>query len=1668
MLVDPKYGFEEKISFCPQFVFYGGRCTRDGSRVLLKTPIDEIASPRIHAWLNHELDISTRIPVHGILRPLESVTTELGPALALEYFGGRPVTLRLGEALDIPTALSICAHSARVLSLIHECGFLHGALCPTAIWANESATEVRIGEFGQACRLTNGERGAHGHWPVFPDRWPFMSPEQTGRTRYPLDGRSDLYSLGMVLYRMVTGRMPWEAADAPGWIHAHLAQEPAPPQLHDPSIPGPISDLIMCLLSKHPAQRIHSATQLADELEESKYRFVERSWERYVGVDAWTPNYELIGRDRIWGRSVELSRLEKGFLLARAGSKEITIVEGDSGLGKSTLIKDFLSRISTTEALSFCGKCQLFQETVPFSGIVEALKDLINRLMLSGPQHAMEWKTYISASMGILGQPLVSLLPELAWISGVSDEVAATEPVEARNRLELSLYALFDCLALRAGCLVLFFDDVQWMDGDSLRFLQSSVSKLRGNILLLAAIRAGEIMNTESNEALSAEFLKAGWNVSEFRLEPLDCQTVAMFLADVFSDTPDSMLLLAKTLHDKTGGNPLFIKELLRFCLDSGFIRSKSHMAGWRIDLEPIRAMKVTDTVAEFLAGRVNSIFHGEREALSAAACIGNSFESQRLRFLLQSMEKEEENQDPESWLDSALRSGMLITTQKNQPSATGYGSSPRIFSFSHDRIRQACYDASPSKKLAEWHGKLCDLYLSEHEINGDMQVFFEAVGQANLSQAHDASSPRRGLAELNRDAGRLSLENGSFSTAQIFFKFGLAHLSEEMRDQWADAYLLSLELHLGLAESALKNGDYREMECALSEIEFHARERTDKAALYEIRIFYLIAQNRKIEAVLLAQSCLSQLGVKLPKRPGKIHGIFGLVGSIIALRRRPIEALSEGPVMDDPEALAAIRILRSIYSVSYLSMPEMFPLLVFKTITLSLRYGNSSFSSTTFAAYGIILAGLMGKYEEALRFGQLSLNLQKTSGISTSEAKIVMAVYAFIMPWKKPLKELLPFLRDGFNSGIALGDLEFAGYCNNIYAQIGLHSGRGLAGLHRDIQEFQEFNRRAGHLRALAMLELYSEYNSALTNGDGVKTLPPEPQFCLQQMSLGSANEEKNMSYLYFLLKCIHCHLFEDYGKALEFAGEARMRSAAHFGYFVTAVLTFHESLLLLGNKTLLRFGDRARIRSNAKKMKKWALHAPENFRHKFELMQAEYYRRTGRLEKAIAHFESAVACAQASDYTNEEALALELYARFHIARGRVRLGLSLLRDAHQAYLRWGANAKAKQLEIRFSYLFLVPAQSKEKISVSVSPASSESLDVISILKASQAISSERNLSRLSEQVLRVVVEYAAVRYGCLILERKDGTRWIESQHGPQKGSSPEGSLHLERQSHFPATVINYVAETGKTLAFDAGIDPLFLKDPCFRTRKPKSMLCMPLVHQGKSQGVLYLENDLTESAYSTERQWILSLIANQAAISIANSNYHALKLESQQAKINPHFLFNALSSIANLASSDPTMTETAIVKLSNLYRYILTSSEEKTVTLKQELEIVKTYLMLEKLRFGAKLSFSIDAEEDGESIELPGMLIQPIVENSIRHGISPKLDPGMVIVTTRLESGQCHISVEDDGDMSGMGKPGTGFGLRSVRERLELAYPGNHSIEIRKSPGFRVDIWIPAGPSA
>ena len=779
-------------------------------------------------------------------------------------------------------------------------------------------------------------------------------------------------------------------------------------------------------------------------------------------------------------------------------------------------------------------------------------------------------------------------------------------------------------------------------------------------------------------------------------------------------------------------------------------------------------------------------------------------------------------------------------------------------------------------------------------------------MNQLNTGAAFIAErSEKTALAQLNLIAGRKAKLSTAYAAAVSYLATGLAAL-----DGWQRRYSLALALHEEAAEAAYLNGNFEQMSAWLTAIQQNATGLLDMVKAHEIQIQAHIAQDRPVEAVNTALKILAQLDINIPQQPKQYEVALALWQTRFALAGRKIDELVDGPTMSDPTQLAAMRILTSVISPASFFSPQLFVLISLKALNLSLKYGNVDASAYAYGTYGQILCGIVGDIDQGYQFGQLALKLLAKFNAKKLEAKVLMLVNDFVVHWQAHVRETLaPFLQ-AYQSGLETGDLEFAARSAMVYGYHSYFLGQELVPLERDLSNYTAAIRELKQTKFIYMNERFRQATlNLLGQSEDPCRLVGEAYDEDELLPLHLKSNDRNAIFNVYFHKALLCYLFGDYAAAAENLANAESHLETTTGLLYGTLFPFYDSLIKLAICTsasqLKKIRLLRRVRINQRKTKRWARHAPMNQRHKFYLVEAERHRVVGHPSKAIAAYDRAIALAEKHEYINEAALACELAAKFCLTQGRTKFAQVYLTDAYYRYARWGAKAKVEHLEKMYPQLLAVilapkdtslrspatldPHESTWEASsadstVTVTSLLPEVLDFAAVLKASQILSGEIRIEQLFAKLMAVAIENAGAEKGVLMLPQNK--TWVIQAKVTRDSSRPETvhvedllqAIPLENSSDVvPTMLINYVGRTQEPLASaNASREELFAADPYIAQQQPKSVLCTPILHQGKLVGILYLENNLVAGAFTRDRLKVLELLMTQAAISLENAHLY------------------------------------------------------------------------------------------------------------------------------------------------------------------------------------------------
>ena len=1334
-----------------------------------------------------------------------------------------------------------------------------------------------------------------------------------------IDYRTDFYSLGVTFFELLTGKLPFESNDKMELVHCHIARAAEFPASNKQlEIPAMLKNVVLKLMGKNAEERYQSALGLKYDLE----RCLEQWKTKGEITEFKLGERDLCDRftipEKLYGREKEVQTLLNSFdrvanpLLEESpptplskGGVEMMLVAGFSGIGKTAVINEVHKPIVKQRGYFIKGKFDQFNRNIPFSAFLQAFRDLMGQLLGESDAELANWQEKILKALGASGQVIIDVIPELERIIGKQPPVPELSGSAAQNRFNLLFGKFVQVFTTKEHPLVIFLDDLQWADSASLNLLKLLMEDSEaGYLLVLGAYRDNEVFPAHPLMLTLDEMTKQGANIDTLTLAPLDEVDITRLVADTLRCSVEVAIPLSELIYQKTQGNPFFTTQFLQGLYEDGWISFEAEARYWQCDLRQVRQLTLTDDVVAFMVGRLQKLPSATQEVLKLAACIGNQFD---LATLAMVCEGSQEEVAVNLW--PALQEGFVIPEsetykffQSEQSENNRVEGVVVNYRFLHDRVQQAAYSLIPQDRKQITHYRIGQLLLQKISPEDREERIFELVAQLNYGMTLMTEQTECDeLAELNLIACGKARAATAYQAGCKYASTGLSLLGE---NAWQRQYEMSLAFHDFAAELASLCGDFEAMEKFIETVITQARSLSDQINVYRIKILTKVSDNQPTEAIAIAKQILQQLSVTFPKTPtekdtqNSITEIEKLIGD------RKIADLVNQPMMTDREKIGIMQIANSILSAIHIADPLLLPLVVCLSVKLSIQYGNTLTSAYAYAYYGAISCTLLKDVETGVKFGQLAIQIVSKLDEKVIKSQVFCITVFSVWHRKFHTKETLSLMREGYTAAEEVGQLESVGYSAHNFCLNAFWCGQPLVTLEQDTRAYcnrlvklnQSITANYSRIHWQPILNLLgvTEHPSILS-GEALQESKLVPLLISAHDLLGL--------FMFYSYKLMLCYLFGDIESAQNSAIELKQYLMAGSGTVGEPAFYFYDSLI-----TIAAFGSQLQelsekfeqVEQNQVQLQQyWAHHAPMNYQHKVDLVEAEKCRVLGNTTEAIEFYDRAIAGAKENEYIQEEALANELAAKFYLDWGKEKISASYMQEAYYCYARWGAKAKTDHLEQTYPQLLAPIFQASEPQPYSSSSTTSSKttltsttsyLDLTSAIKASQALSEEIELNTLLSKLMHIVLENAGADAGTLILE-SSGSWEIAAKF--EHGQCDLSIIPLEQTDNLPISIINTVKRTQKTMLINnIKQDKTFSTDPYLIQQPPKSLCCTPIINQGKLIGILYLENRLTTEAFTPDRIEILKLFTAQAAISIENARlYQRLEnynhtLEQQVAK--------------------------------------------------------------------------------------------------------------------------------------------------------------------------------------
>ncbi|MBD2077109.1 AAA family ATPase [Phormidium sp. FACHB-592] len=1489
-----------KIYESSNSLVYRGIRMQDEQAIVIKLLKQNYPSPQELTRYTQEYAITRALNVEGVVKAYSQQEYQRTLVILLEDFGGESLEQWMQRRSDfrpmhLATFLRLAIDITNILGGIHAAGIIHKDINPGNIVLNPDTGVVKIIDFGIATRF-NRTNPTFKSLHALEGTLAYLSPEQTGRMNRLLDYRTDFYSLGVTFYELLTGQLPFTTTDILELVHCHIAKPPVPPCELNAAIPKAISDIILKLIAKNAEDRYQNAWGIKADLEICLRQVTETGKIDNIQLGLQDVSEQLHIPQKLYGREAEIAALlatfEKvagnGEELPNPSSSTMMLVSGYSGVGKSALVQELHKPITVKHGYFVSGKFDQLQRNIPYSAITHALQKLVQQLLGEPEEQLQQWRSSLLATLGINGQLIVDVIPEVELIIGKQPPVPEVGAIEAQNRFNRVFQQFIRVFCSKEHPLVIFLDDLQWIDSATLRLIELMLLDKQTHFLfLIGAYRKHEVTSTHPLVLTLERLRQQGAVLQELVLAPLTLEPLAHLVAETLHQDADSARPLAELVLRKTEGNPFFIGEFLRLLYGENLLSFNTECLSWQWNINQIQALNITDNVVELLLSRLRKLPKVTQQMLQLAACIGAEFNLETLAIVCQ--------QSPKTVFQDLLA---VIQAELIQPlSELDKDLLVQEYKFLHDRVQQAAYALIDEAQKQVVHLQIGRNLLEKTLSEQLSERLFEIVDHLNYGiELVTDQAKRDEIAKLNLLAGQKAKAAIAYKVAKNYLTAGKAWLAAS---SWQTNYELTLNLYSETAEIAYLCGEFEDVEQWAEAVLRAALTVLDTVKVYEVKIQTSIAQSQLLEAINTALQILRQLGINFPETPSQSDVELELDAIASRLGEKPIRDLSNLPEMIEPDKLEAVRILSRITTVAQIAAPNLMPLFASKQVSLSIQYGNAFSSPVAYANFGLVLCGMVDNIESGYEFGQLALRLLSQPHTHALKARTVTIVNNFIIHWKEHARKLLQSFLEGYQSGLETGDLEFAGYCAHCYCFQSYAVGKELAELERKMTTHGEAIRQIKQEIALTWNQIYQQ---AVLNLLGRSVNPSHligeaynEEIGLPQHQI--ANDGFAIFNLYFN-KLSLCYLFYEYAQAVENSDLAENYLIQMTATFAKALYYFYDSLARLA--TYPESSDQVqseilkKVAVNQETMKHWAHYAPMNYLHKYYLAEAEKARVLGQLFEAEEFYEQAIHGARDNEYLQEEALAYELAAKFYLSRGREKFAQTYMKEARYCYERWGATAKVKDLETRYPQFFpqsldVAYTPIRTTAGTTTSDTSHIAFDLTAVMKASQAISSEIELDQLLHSLMQILIENAGAQTGCLLLENAGG--WVieaacELEEG-KNGCATRVLQSIPTTNCLPESIIQYVIRTHETVLLNNAIrEGNFTNEPYIQHNQTQSLLCLPLLNQSKLVGVLYLENQLATGVFTPERLQVLNLLSTQAAIAIENAKLYS-KLQASESRM-------------------------------------------------------------------------------------------------------------------------------------------------------------------------------------
>ncbi|MGE3919593.1 MAG: AAA family ATPase [Gammaproteobacteria bacterium] len=1491
MISLPGYKIKEQLYEGENSILLRAIREKDGLPVIIKLLKKEYPSPDEIVRFKREFQITQDIQREDIIKVYDFEKNQNSYAIVLEDFGGLSLAEQLKmRRLGLKIFLQMAVRIVDIIEYIHSHTVIHKDINPSNIIWNPSTDTVKLIDFGISTTIPR-ESPEISNPNLLEGTLAYISPEQTGRMNRGIDYRTDFYSLGVSFYQMLVGNLPFESNDVMELVHAHIAKVPTSPHHVMQEIPEAVSNIIMKLMAKNAEDRYQSGHGLRSDLQNclTQLELTGKIEPFPLGQHDMPERFQI--PEKLYGREEEVKTLLNAFDTVMEAPSKLLLVAGYSGIGKSSIIHEVQKPIVEKRGFFITGKFDQYQQNIPYAAFIQAFDQLVRQLLTEGQTVIEQWKKILLSVLGPNAGVITELIPSVEWILGPQDKPSQLGPTETSNRFNLVLFNFIQAIATPSHPLVVFLDDLQWADPSSLQVLHILlVHPEMHNLLVIGAYRDNEVDQAHILNLALEDLKKARVQFETIKVPPLPKNEVIHLIADTLLTSPEDVQTLADLCYEKTQGNPFFLNQLLLSLYKNKLIKLNDTHERWIWDIDQVKKIGVTDNVVDLMVEKIKNLNENTQNVLQIAACIGHRF---NLKILASVLNKSITDTAADLW--EALQEGLILPEDEsykfvlqNEESTVGQSSGGVVYyRFLHDRVQQATYSLISGEHKEEIHFKIGTLLLETTPQNKVKEFIFDIVNQLNAGSRFITEKNKIWqLIRLNYQAGERAKDSTALKAAMNYLKIAHDLLPSSC---WQEQYELSFNILFIYVQTLFGNAEYDEAEKVIRELLKNVKNPIDESKIRFMQVTQYTFTRKMEEATNCGLLGLRSLGIKLKNNPSTLSVIIQILIVKWKLRNLSIPSLVERPLITDEKIKATLLLLNELRANAiFQNKQNLFVITCIKSFLLALKHGISAETASSYAGFALLLSHALGDLKNSTALAKTAELINSKLNDMKFKSQVIFFGCISTFPEQNAWQTMLESLKRTIETGLQTGSL--------MWVALACHYGPNFDAetpqqyVINELKKYLSICQTSNSAHALDGANISLGYRMNLVGETASRTSLSYEGFD-ENECINRLEEDKFYSAFtaFYIRKVVVCYTYDAYEEAYVWYLKAKKTIMTLGGVPYLSECSFYILLTLAANystlKGIKKFQAWWNIKRELMKMRKWAKGCPSFFLCKLLIMEAENARLFKPKANVGALYDKAIDVAKKDSFLNIEALGNELAAKYYLNQGQKSVAQLYMSRARYAYISWGATAKVQFLDEKYGDIILIEAQ-KRTATIQTTTGTrtdsrvstvSQTLDLNSVIKASQTISGEIVLSDLLTKMMSIVLENAGAENGWLILE-KNGKWFIEAESSVSESKVQTKVLESKPIDSLPDSLINSVIYSKTPIVLEnPEAQGDYTQDLYIKRVKPKSVLCTPLLNQGKLSGLLYLENNLTPYAFTADRLEILNLLSVQIGVSVDNARLYS-----------------------------------------------------------------------------------------------------------------------------------------------------------------------------------------------